>query len=128
MALDKLELSTNSAMLILICTLMASAIKPPLFSMRVEEPPEETRKMFSGLVFGRPLAFTGKTIVAVNAGGAIIPVGFSIYLINTCQLSLFQVTFVIAAITMLCRLFSRPVPGPGIGIAVFIAPISAAPT
>jgi uncharacterized membrane protein len=128
MAMDKLGLSANSAMLLLICTLMASAIKPPLFSMRVEEPPEETRKMFSGLVFGRPLAFTGKTIVAVNVGGAIIPVGFSIYLINTHQLPLIQAALAIAAVTAVCRLFSRPVPGPGIGIPIFIAPISAALT
>jgi hypothetical protein len=39
----------------LIGTLMGSAINLPLFSMKAEEPSEEARQMFSGLLFGRPL-------------------------------------------------------------------------
>lgn len=128
MALDKLGLSAHSAMLLLICTLMGSAINLPLFSMRAEEPSEETKQMFLGLLFGRPLPFTGKTIVAINVGGAIIPVSFSIYLINTNQLPLIQVILAIATVTAVCRIFSRPIPRLGIGIPIFIAPITAALT
>lgn len=128
MALDKLGLSAHSAMLLLICTLMGSAINLPLFSMRAEEPSEETKQMFLGLLFGRPLPFTGKTIVAINVGGAIIPVSFSIYLINTNQLPLIHVILAIATVTAVCRIFSRPIPRLGIGIPIFIAPITAALT
>jgi uncharacterized membrane protein len=127
-ALDKLGLSAHSAMLLLICTLMGSAINLPLFSMRAEEPSEETKQMFLGLLFGRPLPFTGKTIVAINVGGAIIPVSFSIYLINTNQLPLIHVILAIAAVTAVCRIFSQPIPRLGIGIPIFIAPITAALT
>jgi uncharacterized membrane protein len=127
-ALDKLGLSAHSAMLLLICTLMGSAINLPLFSMRAEEPSEETKQMFLGLLFGRPLPFTGKTIVAINVGGAIIPVSFSIYLINTNQLPLIHVILAIATVTAVCRIFSRPIPRFGIGIPIFIAPITAALT
>ena len=128
MALGKLGLSAHSAMLLLACTLMGSAINLPLFSMKAEEPSEEAREMFRGLLFGRPLPFTGKTIVAVNVGGALIPVSFSGYLIMTNQLPLVQVIPAIAIVTGCCRVFSRPIPGLGIGIPVFIAPITAALT
>lgn len=127
-ALEKLGLSAHSAMLLLACTLMGSAINLPLFSMKAEEPSEEARQMFSGLLFGRPMPFTGKTIVAVNVGGALIPVSFSVYLITTNQLPLVQVIPAIAIVTACCRIFSRPIPGLGIGIPVFIAPITAALT
>jgi len=93
-----------------------------------EEPSEETKQMFLGLLFGRPLPFTGKTIVAINVGGAIIPVSFSIYLINTNQLPLIHVILAIATVTAVCRIFSRPIPRLGIGIPIFIAPITAALT
>jgi uncharacterized membrane protein len=128
MALEKLGLSVHSAMLLLACTLMGSAINLPLFSMKAEEPSEEARQAFSGLLFGRPLPFTGKTIVAVNVGGALIPVSFSGYLIMTNHLPLVQVIPAIAIVATCCRIFSRPIPGLGIGIPVFIAPITAALT
>ena len=128
MALGKLGLSAHSAMLLLACTLMGSAINLPLFSMKAEEPSEEARQMFRGLLFGRPLPFTGKTIVAVNVGGALIPVSFSVYLVAINQLPFVQVIPAIAIVAACCRIFSRPIPGLGIGIPVFIAPITAALT
>ena len=127
-ALGKLGLSAHSAMLLLACTLMGSAINLPLFSMKAEEPSEEARQMFRGLLFGRPLPFTGKTIVAVNVGGALIPVSFSVYLVAINQLPFVQVIPAIAIVAACCRIFSRPIPGLGIGIPVFIAPITAALT
>ena len=128
MALGKLGLSAHSAMLLLACTLMGSAINLPLFSMKAEEPSEEARQMFRGLLFGRPLPFTGKTIVAVNVGGALIPVSFSVYLVAINQLPFVQVIPAIAIVAACCRVFSRPIPGLGIGIPVFVAPITAALT
>lgn len=128
MALDKLGLSTHSAMLLLACTLMGSAINLPLFSITAEQPTEEARQTFRGLMFGRPLPFTGKTIIAVNVGGALIPVSFSVYLITTNPLPLSQVIAAVAIVALCCRIFSRPIPGLGIGIPVFIAPITAALT
>ncbi|MDH3634171.1 MAG: DUF1614 domain-containing protein [Gammaproteobacteria bacterium] len=127
-ALDKLGLSTHSAMLLLACTLMGSAINLPLFSIQAEEPSDEARRMFRGLLFGRPMPFTGRTIIAVNVGGALIPVSFSVYLVMTNQLPLIQVIPAIAIVTLCCRIFSRPIPGLGIGIPVFIAPVTAAVT
>ena len=46
----------------------------------------------------------------------------------TNQLPLIQVIPAIAVVTLCCRIFSRSIPGLGIGIPVFIAPITAALT
>ena len=59
-------------MLLLICTLIGSAINLPLFTITAEEPSAETRQQLRGLLFGRPLPFNGKTVIAVNLGGALI--------------------------------------------------------
>lgn len=127
LALDKLGLSFHSAMLLLLCTLVGSAINLPLFTIDAEEPSEETKQM-RGLLFGRPLPFTGKTVVAVNVGGALIPVSFSIYLMDSHQLPLTQAGLAIGIVATICHIFSRPIAGLGIGIPVFVAPLSAALT
>jgi len=127
-ALEKLGLSANSAMLLLICTLIGSAINLPLFTMEAQAPTEEKAQTLRGMLFGRPLPFTGKTVVAVNVGGALIPASFSLYLIGINQLPLLQVLPAITVVATASYWFSRPIPGLGIGIPVFIAPFTAALT
>ncbi len=128
-ALDKLGLSTHSAMLLLACTLVGSGINLPLFQISAEAPPpdDELQKL-QGLLFGRPLPFTGKTIVAINVGGALIPASFSIYLARLNQLPLTQLALAIAIVSAVCYLASRPIRGIGIGMPVFVAPFTAALT
>ncbi len=128
LALDKLGLSTHSAMLLLCCTLIGSGINMPLFKISAEVAPDDELQSLQGLLFGRPLPFTGKTIVAVNVGGALIPVGFSIYLADFNQLPLSQLALAIAIVTMVCFLASRPVRGVGIGMPILVAPFTAALT
>ena len=128
MALEKLGVSPHSAMLLLVCTLFGSAINLPLFTMTAEEPSAETRQVLRDLLFDRPLPFNGKTVIAVNVGGALIPLSFSIYLMNANQLPMNRVALAIILVTAVCRIASRPVAGLGIGIPVFVAPFTAALT
>lgn len=129
LALDKLGLSTHSAMLLLGCTLIGSGINLPLFQISAEAPPadDELQKL-QGLLFGRPLPFTGKTIVAINVGGALIPISFSIYLASFNRLPLTQLGLAIAIVSAVCYFTSRPVRGIGIGMPIFVAPFTAALT
>ena len=127
-ALDKLGLSTGSAMLLLACTLIGSGINLPLFRVTAEGPPDEELQKLHGLLFGRPLAFTGKTIVAINVGGALIPLSFSVYLARFNQLPLSQIGLATAIVAVVCYLSSRPVRGIGIGMPIFVAPLAAALT
>ncbi len=127
-ALDKLGLSTHSAMLLLACTLIGSGINLPLFQITADAPPDEEIQSLQGLLFGRPLPFTGKTIVAINVGGALIPIGFSIYLASHNPLEFTRILLAIAIVAAVSYFASRPVRGLGIGMPVFVAPITAALT
>jgi len=127
-ALDKLGLSTHSAMLLLACTLIGSGINLPLFQITADAPPDEEIQSLQGLLFGRPLPFSGKTIVAINVGGALIPIGFSIYLASHNPLEVTRILLAIAIVAAVSYFTSRPVRGLGIGMPVFVAPFTAALT
>lgn len=126
-AFDKLGLSPESAYLLLLCTLFGSLINLPLFSIKIDNavppriPPELAR-----LPFFRLLPFTGKTIVAANVGGAVVPVAFSFYLIAHNPLSLLQVVIAVTVVAIIAHTVSRPVPGMGISMPILIAPLAAA--
>ena len=126
-AFDKLGLSPRSAYLLLLCTLAGSLVNLPLFSLKSESavpppiPPE-----LAQLPFFKPLPFTGKTIVAVNVGGAVVPVAFSLFLIAHNPLPLFHIVEAVAVVAAIAHTVSRPIPGIGIGMPMLIVPIAAA--
>ncbi|PKM45896.1 MAG: hypothetical protein CVV05_06495 [Gammaproteobacteria bacterium HGW-Gammaproteobacteria-1] len=123
-AFDKLGLSQQAAFLLLFSSLAGSMINLPLFSVRAEQPPEPPPLPTFWPVQLPP--FTGRTLIAVNAGGCLIPLTFSLYLLLNNPLPLFDALFGIAAIATVSYYMSRPIAGLGIGMPVFIAPISAA--
>jgi len=125
--LEKVGLSPDSAMLLLGSTLFGSMINLPLFTItstakkltdNVRPPPR--------LLFSHVQSFTGKIVVAINVGGALIPVFFSLYLIFFHQLNPLQFIPAIIVVSFISYIFSRPVKGLGIGMPVFIAPVTAA--
>lgn len=127
-ALDKLGLSPHSAMLLLAGTLLGSGINLPLFRIDAEAPSDVEKSPWTGLLLGRPKSFTGKTIIAVNLGGALIPVAFSLYLAGSNRLAPTGLLFATAIVAGICYLASRPVRGIGIGMPIFVAPLAAALT
>lgn len=124
--LAKLGLSPNSAVLLFVSTLLGSFINLPLFSMNAStEEFTKNHPIPRSLINPIPL-LKGKTIVAVNVGGALIPVFFSIYLISLHSVISLQFIPAIMMVTVISYIFSRPIKGLGIGIPIFIAPVSAA--
>ena len=80
-AFDKLGLSQSSAYLLLFGSLFGSGINLPLFKMNAEHPTHNTLPpTFRSMLRLPPMPFTGKTIVAVNVGGCLIPLAFSLQL------------------------------------------------
>jgi uncharacterized membrane protein len=126
-AFDKLGLSSESAYLLLICTLAGSMINLPLFTLNAELglPPTMPPKLRQWPLVRLP-PFTGKTIIAINVGGAVVPVSFSLYLIAHNPIGLAQITIAVAVVAIFANLFSRPIQGVGIGIPILIAPLVAA--
>ena len=127
-AFEKLGLSLRSAMLLLVCTLLGSGINLPLFSIAAEQPTAETRLLLRRLYWGRLPPFTGKTVVAINVGGALIPICFSVYLMSVNHLPPLPLLLAIGVVAAVSLAASRPIPGLGIGMPVFVAPIVAALT
>ena len=125
LAFDKLGLSPNSATLLLFTSLLGSLINLPLFSVKTEGPPPSIPQPFRSLLRLPPMAFTGKTVVAINVGGCLVPLAFSVYLLRHNPLNPLMVISAVAMVAAVCRLTSRPVPGVGIGIPIFVAPLVA---
>jgi len=128
-AFGKLGLSSHSAFVLLFASLFGSAVNLPLMKVDAERPPlESIPEQLRGMMEQVFRKFQGKTIIAVNAGGCLIPLLFSYYLVQYNQIDPIKVVMATLIVTIVSRLASRPVPGIGIGMPVFIAPITAAIT
>jgi uncharacterized membrane protein len=68
----------------------------------------------------------GRTVIALNVGGALIPVLFSAYLINVNPLPLHQTILAAGGVTAIAYISSRPVMGVGIAVPMLIPPVTAA--
>ena len=126
-AFAKLGLSPRTGMLVLFGSLFGSGINIPLFSMPAERPPSPPPQLpwqFDHLR-GRIEEFNGRTIVAVNLGGCVVPVGVSLYLLQLHDLPLLPVLLGVAVIAAISYSSSRPVQGMGIAMPVLIAPVAA---
>ena len=125
-AFDKLGLSSHSAVLLLFSSLFGSAINLPLFSVAADAQADQPPRPFRGLLLPPQREFTGRTLIAINVGGGLTPICFSQYLILHNQLAWVTVILAIALVAAISRLVSRPIAGLGIGMPIFVAPISAA--
>ena len=126
--LEKLGLSADAAILLFTCTLFGSLINLPLFSVQSPVGTMHEQYNIPPWFMGRALPFHGKTIIAINVGGALIPIGFSIYLIMRWGIPLSTILLAIIIVSAVSYFFSRPIPGLGIGMPILIAPLTAALT
>jgi len=75
-----------------------------------------------------PLPFTGRTIIAINVGGCLVPLVFSASLIYRFPFSVIELVVAIILVSAICYFSSRPVAGFGIGMPPLVAPVAAALT
>jgi uncharacterized membrane protein len=69
---------------------------------------------------------TGSTIIAVNVGGAIVPVLISLYLLAQMPAIILPALIGVAIVTAIVHRFAMPVPGMGIATPMLIPPLVAA--
>jgi len=118
-ALGKLGISPTTATLIFFASLIGSAINIPLTSRAVSSPA-------AGL---SPLPYIGlpqlgnQQIIAINVGGAIIPLILCLWLLPKAPLARTLVATAIASLVMFK--LARPVPAIGVQIPLFIPPLVA---
>ena len=125
-AFDKLGLSLAEAYLLLFCSLFGSFINLPLFTIRSEAPMQQMPLSMWRLLRMNHLVFEGKTTIAVNVGGCLIPFGFSLYLLANTAVSILHALLGISLVSIISYISSRSIQGLGIGMPIFIAPMSAA--
>lgn len=126
-AFAKLGLSPHTSLAILFGSLLGSGINVPIFSIqattRIIQPPSGRQPLVWPALF--PQA-KHRTIIALNLGGCIIPVGLCIYFISLQLVNISHILLGILTISVLSHSLSKPIQGIGIGMPIFIAPLAAA--
>jgi uncharacterized membrane protein len=113
-------LSPSVAGLVLLASLFGSAINIPVASLKTERQRIEYRRTrFLGVVYTVPVAVPGRTMLAVNLGGAVIPVAVSLYL--TIRGGLWVPALIATLLVAVVIHFSaRPVRGVGIVVPTLV--------
>jgi uncharacterized membrane protein len=114
----KLGLSPHGAVLLLGLSLIGGIINIPVSRRLIKE-----RMSPLNYLFYYPPRVS-EQVIAVNLGGAIVPVLFSFYLLHRSPLLPTILAAVIVAIVS--KALARPVPGMGISLPAFIPPLVAA--
>ena len=122
----RLGISPGLVFWLLILTLVGSLVNVPIYRF-------ENRDLVGGQVvsyFGmrfrvpRPERVQS-TILAVNVGGALIPVALCVYLISQIDFGL-SLPVLLAVVTVVVNRLARPVRGMGIGVPGLVPPLVAA--
>lgn len=125
-AYERMGIPSRYVMGILLLSLLGSAINIPV----AELPPHEVVSggliNFYGVQYVVPVVqqWAG-TIIAVNVGGALIPVILSLYLLIKNKLYL-RAVIAVVVVALVVHHLATPVPGVGIGVPIFIPSIIAA--
>ncbi|GAB4344992.1 MAG: hypothetical protein Kow006_01640 [Gammaproteobacteria bacterium] len=128
-ALDKLGISAQGAFLLLMSSLAGSLINLPLGYVRSDPPPPGLLDLYRRRSLWFPPRYRpGRTLIMVNVGGCLIPLAFCLYLLVKTPITLGDVLVGAGIVTLVCRFVSRPVPGMGIVLPLFVAPLFAALT
>jgi uncharacterized membrane protein len=126
-AFAKLGLTSDLSLLLLMGILIGSGINLPLFHLRTKRAGHlvmspEKKPIWE--VF-QPVK-EGKTVIAANVGGCLIPLGLCLYFISLQLIDPIKMVISLSLITALCYKISRLIPGFGVGMPMLIAPFAAA--
>ena len=127
-AFARLGIPVTLAYLLFWLSLLGSSVNLPVKRWQTEI--SEIREInFFGIRYRIPFHGRRETVLAINFGGAIIPICVSAYeflrLSSNVQLLMKAVTAIII-LALICKFLSRPVKGLGIAIPAFIPPLFSA--
>ena len=111
---------------LLIFTLVGSLINIPIYSFATREVMGDRVVSYFGMRVRVPrVVYNHKTVLAVNVGGALIPLALSIYLVTKISFGI-SLPVLVAAVTLVVNRLARPVKGLGIAVPGLIPPLVAA--
>lgn len=118
----KLGLSPMGAVLLLGLSLWGSIVNIPISRKRLLLDEDNPSPVNSYIFYYPPRV--KEQVIAVNLGGAVIPVLFSLSLLNKVPIG--SALLATAIVTIVAKTLAKPVPGVGIKLPAFIPPIVAA--
>jgi len=125
-AYEKMGIGRRHILGILLLSLLGSAVNIPLAELPAKEIVVEHAVNFFGVWYAVPeIVQEGRTIIAINLGGALIPAALSVYLLVKRAIYV-QAAVGIAIVAAITHLMARPVPGVGIAMPTLLPPILAA--
>jgi uncharacterized membrane protein len=111
---------------LLIFTLVGSLINIPVYSFETREVMGDRVVSYFGMRVRVPrMVSNHKTVLAVNVGGALIPLVLSIYLLTKISFGL-SLPVLVVAVTLVVNRLARPVKGLGIAVPGLMPPLVAA--
>ncbi len=122
-AYEKVGVGQRHMLVLLLLSFLGSSVNIPVAQLPPE--PMYTAKVieFFGMRYVIPAVVERQgTVIAVNLGGAVIPVILSVYLVVKNRLYLAG-ALAVAIVTVAVHAMSYPVPGVGIAEPVFIPPV-----
>ncbi len=125
-AFERIGLTEGQTFAFLLLSLMGSNINIPI--KKIPLAGQQSFSMttnFFGMRYNVPVQQPKEMVLAVNVGGAIIPFILSVYLMLKWGM-LLQPLFGIFCVAVVSYAMARPVPGIGIALPVFVAPLMAA--
>ncbi|HII91076.1 MAG TPA: DUF1614 domain-containing protein [Methanosarcina sp.] len=128
-AFMKIGFSIEDALLILLLSLLGSSINIPLATLRSDAPVvRDTYVRVFGVSYRVPFrrVVRNETTIAVNVGGAIIPILISAYLLTKFPSSLLLAGAGILIVTIITHSVAKPIRGIGIATPALVPPLAAA--
>jgi uncharacterized membrane protein len=128
-AFMKIGFSLEDAVIVLLLSLLGSSINIPLATLRSEIPVvRDGYVRVFGISYRIPVRHMKKneTTIAVNVGGAIIPILISAYLFTKFPSSIFVAGAGILIVSIITYSVARPIRGIGIATPALIPPLAAA--
>lgn len=126
-AFAKLGISREISVLLIVGTLLGSGVNLPVYSV-----PNHAAGHFVMLPERKMIwevyqpARDGKTVIAVNVGGCVLPVILSFYFISLQLINPINVLLGVSVIAGLSYKLSRLIAGLGVGMPILLAPLAAA--
>ena len=115
-AYERLGLSRRAALFILFAALLGSGINIPVAQLPAQRVVEPQVIQFFGMQYMIPSVVERQsTVVAVNVGGAVIPLLLVVYLVTKYGITR-RGLLAVAAVTLVTHLVAQPVPGLGIAL------------
>ena len=126
-AFVSLGLPPELAFTALFVSLIGSYINIPITRVAGGQPHPGAVVNSFGVRYRVPVRYASdSTVVAINVGGAIVPLLISIYLLMKMPVIFVPALIGVAIVTSIVHRFARPIPGLGIATPMLIPPIVAA--